>query len=222
MILVVGAFLVALATLSSAINWPASLDDPAATALPRLLQQRSAVILGYSSYFLSSVLMIPMALALQAALARQRPSLVLSVATAFGVLAGAAKPLGIIRWLSAMPLLAQAYVDPATSDQGRETISVLYQMLNSYAGAVGELLGVALFGGLWALLLGIALLRSGQLPRWLGGLGVVVGGLSLLPLLEIAGVSIGPLLTLSNASWYLWVLATGITLLTRRDTKISA
>ena len=42
--------------LGQAIGWPASLGDPASVALPRLLQQESAVRLGYSAYLVYSML----------------------------------------------------------------------------------------------------------------------------------------------------------------------
>lgn len=42
--------------LGQAIGWPASLGDPASVALPRLLEQESAVRLGYSAYLVYSML----------------------------------------------------------------------------------------------------------------------------------------------------------------------
>lgn len=42
--------------LGQAIGWPASLGDPASVALPRLLEQESAVRLGYSAYLFYSML----------------------------------------------------------------------------------------------------------------------------------------------------------------------
>ena len=54
--------LAALFILGAAINWPASLDEPAAVNLPLILEQAGAVTLGYGSYFLSSLLLTPIAL----------------------------------------------------------------------------------------------------------------------------------------------------------------
>ncbi|MDZ4717000.1 MAG: DUF4386 family protein [Roseiflexaceae bacterium] len=216
MALVVVSFLVCLGILSSAINWPVSLDYPASTMLPLLVEQRGAVLFGYSLYFLSAVLIIPMALLLQRVLDPQRQSVLISIATVFGILAGVVKPFGIIRWLVAMPTLAQAYVDPNANEASRQTISLIFTTLNTYAGALGELLGVALLGGLWALLIGVALLRLKWDRGILAWTGVLVGLAALLPIAEIYGINLGPILTISNAAWYLWVLGFGITLLRQR------
>lgn len=47
--------------LSSGLGWPQSLDLPAAQALPLIHEQASTVALGYSLYFLSAFLLIPLA-----------------------------------------------------------------------------------------------------------------------------------------------------------------
>jgi len=73
---------------------------------------------------------------------------------AFAIAAGILKTLGIVRWLTTMPMLADLYVvtpDPAT----RAIIEVSYMTLNAYAGGVGELLGVQLVSGLWLISLGL-------------------------------------------------------------------
>lgn len=218
MLLTVGAFLVALGTLGAAINWPQSLQYPASQMLPLLAERLPTVLIGYSAYLLSAVLLIPMTILLQRALDPQRTTTVLTIATAFGVLSGIAKPLGILRWLEAMPTLARAYTDAAAPDATRQTIGIVYETLNAYAGSLGEVVGVALFGGLWATLVGVALLRMRRLPVF-GWSGIAVGLLSLLPIVQIYGIELGPVLTVSNAAWYLWVLAFGIRLWTVRSTQ---
>ena len=59
-----------------------------------------------------------------------------------------------------MPFLAEAYVDPDAPYATRQTISIVYDAFNEYAGGVGELLGVTLTGALWIVLTSVALLRS--------------------------------------------------------------
>jgi len=77
-------------------------------------------------------------------------------------------------------------------------------------------LGVALLGGLWALLIGVALLKQKWDRGILAWTGILVGLAALLPIAEIYGINLGPILTISNAAWYLWVLGFGITLLRQR------
>ena len=101
--------------LSSSINWPASLDEPASVNLPLIVEQRGAVILGYGSYFLYSLLILPLSITLYFALRGCEASPLLAVAAGFGVISALARVLGIGRWLFLMPFLAEIYGDPASS-----------------------------------------------------------------------------------------------------------
>lgn len=206
----------ALFILGGAINWPANLDEPAAVNLPLIVAQANAVALGYSSYFLSALLLAPIAL-LVYVLGREeggRPTLL--VAAGLGVLASFAKLLGISRWLLMMPLLAQTYTDPGASEATRAAVSVTYDAFNSYAGGVGEVLGVALLSGFWTLLVSVVLLRGSSLaPRWMGVYGLVAAVLLLVAIAETFGVDVGPILIIQGFAWQFWLLFLGIFLLRR-------
>lgn len=209
-------FMVAFLTLGSAIDWPASLDKPAAEVLPLIREQRAAVALGYTSYFISALLLIPIALLLRPILRSaggQQADGLLGVAAGFGAIAGFAKLLGIGRWLFMMPALADSYA--AAGPGARETLELIYAAFNNYAGGVGENLGVALFGGLWTAGVAVAILRSGALPRWLGYGGAAAALAVLSPLAEVYGVGVGPMLIVSGVIWQLWMIALGGTLLVR-------
>ena len=203
--------LAALFILGAAINWPASLDEPAAVNLPLILEQAGAVTLGYGSYFLSSLLLAPIALLVYALGREGDGHVTLLVAAGLGVLASFAKLLGISRWLLVMPVLAQSYIDPAVSDATRAAITVAYDTLNSYSGGVGELLGVSLLSGLWTLLVSTVLLRGSTLaPRWMGVFGLVAGVLLLGSLPAVVGVDVGPIPLIQGFAWQFWLLALGI------------
>lgn len=206
----------ALFILGGAINWPASLDEPASVLLPLIVEQAGAVALGYSSYFLSALLLAPIALLLYVVGGAERGRATLLVAAGLGALASFAKLLGISRWLLMMPLLAQAYVDPGASEATRAAISVTFDAFNNYAGGVGELVGVSLLSGLWTLLVSAALLRGSALaPRWMGWLGLLAGALLLVAVVGAFGVDVGPILIIQGLAWQLWLLALGIFLLRR-------
>jgi hypothetical protein len=207
----------ALLILGGAINWPASLGEPAAVNLPLIVAQSGPVALGYSSYFLSALLLAPIALLIYLLGREGRGRAALLVGAGLGVLASFAKLLGISRWLLTMPLLAQAYVDPGASEATRATVGLLYDALNSYVGGVGELLGVALLSGLWTLLVSIVLLRGSSLaPRWMGVYGLVAAGLLLVAVSKVFGFDLGPLLIIQGFAWQFWLLALGIFLLRRK------
>ncbi len=201
-----GSFFVAFLVLGNAIDWPASLDNPASQALPLILQERSAVALGYTAYFLSATMLIPISLLLWHILASE--SALMRVTAGLGMLAGFAKLLGIGRWLLLMPSLAEQY--SATSDPNlRASIELIYTSFNNYAGGVGEQLGVAFFAGLWTAGVALTILWHSRLPRWFGYSGIVVAISVLLPLAEIYNVSVGPMLIISGSLWQLWLITLG-------------
>ena len=135
-----------MAVLGAAIEWPASLDWPAAELLPRLLANEAAVRQGYLLYLAYSLLFWPVALltADVAAGGAERGPL-LRLALGFAAVSTLARAIGILRWLTVMPGLAAAY---ASGGADQAAIAAIYTALNSYGGGIGELLGVSLFAAL--------------------------------------------------------------------------
>lgn len=200
--------------LNGAINWPASLDEPARVNLPLILERQGAVTLGYGAYLAYSLLVLPLSVMLYFLLKeRGTSSPLLAVAAGFGIVSALARALGIGRWLFAMPFLAEAYVAPGTGDATRQTISVVYDALNEYAGGVGELLGVTLLGAAWIVLTSAALLRSRRFPNWLGVLGLLAALLLLPGLLSVVGLDVGTLFAVIGGNVLLvWMLSLAVVL----------
>lgn len=166
-------FLVPIMVLGQAIGWPASLRLPAGEMMPLIAANPFAVQFGYAAYLLTSLALIPFALALRRhAIRRGIDGLLVDAAVALGVVAGAMKMLGIVRWHSAMPALAAMNAN-AADPASRQAIEAIYFGINSYAGAVGELLGVQLVGGAFIVAAGLVLARGGM--RRIGYAGVLVG-----------------------------------------------
>lgn len=190
--------------LATSIDWPRSLGDPASVALPRLLANQGAVALGYGAYLLSALAMIPLAVMLRDTLGMT--GTLGRLAVAFGTIAGLAKALGILRWHVLMPGLAEQYVagDAAT----RAAVTVAYEAFNAYAGGIGEVLGVALFSGLWTLTLAVALHRVGA--RRLAWVAAASAVLLLVTIADRFGLDLGPVLTVSGIGWQLVLAAIGI------------
>jgi Domain of unknown function (DUF4386) len=214
LLLVQGVLMFApLAILGSAIGWPASLDEPASRNLPLILEQDGAVKLGYSLYLLYSILFWPLAALLSKVLARGENSAILSIASGFGALSALARASGLLRWLVAMPALAQLYVNAPPA--ARDALNAVYVALNEYGGSIGELLGVNLFAALWIGLTSLHIWQSRVLPRPIASFGFVVSLGALLPWLEVYGLDLGPVITLGVTGVQLWLLVLGGVLLLR-------
>ena len=203
--------------LGASINWPASLDEPASVNLPLILDQYVAMMTGYTIYLVYSLLFWPMAYLTGRAIVISDPGNTLfRVATGFAVLSTLARALGIVRWLFAMPVLARLYTNPAATENLKNNISMVYEMLNAYAGGIGELLGVSLFASIWLVLISILLLRSSHWPNWLGYFGLIVAASLLLNLLEMIGIDMGAMITVSETLQHFWMLATAIVFLRKK------
>jgi hypothetical protein len=204
--------------LGGAINWPASLNEPPSVVLPLIAQQADAVRIGYLIYLAYSILFWPLALlTARVVVDGETLSPMLRIAAGFGIASAVARTLGIIRWLVAMPGLAVIYNDPNATEAARTAAEVAYRALNDYGGSVGELLGVSLFAALWLALLGAASLRNGALPRWLSIFGLFTALALATNLVELFGINLGALITVTTALVQLWFLAAGIVLLARRS-----
>lgn len=211
-----------MAILGPAINWPASLGEPAQVMLPLIYAQAGAVQLGYFIYLLYSILFWPVALLTVRVVAGSdsfNPAL--RLAAGFGIASTVLRTLGIIRWLFPMPVLAALYVDPATSAQTQETIAIVYHMLNNYAGFIGEVLGVGFFAAMWLTLVSAVMLRQGQLPRWLGWFGLVAALGLFSSILEMFGVDLGAFITVTVSLLHFWFMAAGGVLLFRKSGPIT-
>jgi hypothetical protein len=196
--------------LSSAIGWPASLDDPASIALPRLAEDGPAVMLGYGCYLLAALLLVPATAALNGRLGISGP---LAQATlGLAVVSAVAKMIGISRWLFVMPDLAVAYGQPGADLGG---IDQLFSAINAYAGGIGEVIGVGLVSGVWSLTVAAALWRvGGMVPTALAGLLGLTGLGLFLTIPAGLGMELGPVLTLTNIAWQFALFAVGLWALT--------
>ena len=196
-----------LAILGAAINWPASLDEPASVNLPLILAQATGVKLGYFLYMVYSVLIIPVAFVISRMVAGgNQPNTLLNIANGFAIGSAVLRVLGIIRWLIPMPILARIYTDPATSPATREAVAAMYDMLNAYAGSIGEVLGVGFFAALWVGITAFVILRDGTLPRWIGVYGLLSAVALTAGLLEIIEIDAGALLSVNVTMLHFWWL----------------
>lgn len=200
--------------LGAAINWPESLSDPAAIALPRLLENEDAVRFGYIAYLLYSVL-FAVAMILLLRFAKSRAVIAVgSLIAGFAIASTVARSIGIVRWLVPAPELADAYAG-TTNETERVAISVVFDSLNSYGGTIGEVLGVSIFAAISIGLLSVAALKTRAFPLWIGVFGLVSALAVLATAVELAGADASSLIFFGTTLVQLWFLATGIWLLVR-------
>jgi hypothetical protein len=192
------------AILGPAIGWPASLRNPAAQQLTAIAAAPSALVLGYGVYLLYSLAIAPVAIVVAWRVTHLRGPMAAMI-VAFGALSAIARAIGILRWLTVMPALAVSYA--AADAPTRATIEAVFNALNSYGGGIGELLGLALFGGLWLLIAMIAAIQSKRLPLWLSAFGIVAALLQIALFAPALGVAAPVPVAMAVTVFVLWLIA---------------
>jgi hypothetical protein len=217
------AFNVFFTLLSVTFEYPDILREPAGYVLRHFDEGGSALVAIWYGFVLTAVLFVPLAILVHKVLARQDTPY-MAVATAFGVVAGVVQFLGLARWPFLVPYLADTYLDPASSGATRESVAVVFEAFNRYAGvAVGEHLGY-LFTGLWTVLVALAMFGS-ALPfrRLLSLLGMASAAAILVGTLEPVGF--GPaanVVVVGYILWSIWLALFGIFLLLTRSLRSRA
>jgi hypothetical protein len=190
------------------------LDLPASHNLPLLLTQPTSVKLGYSVYLLYSLLFFPVILLISRAIAgKDELPMLLKLAVGFALLSTLARCLGIIRWLTVMPALATQYqaADPA----GQSVIATVYTAFNSYAGGVGEILGVFLLAATSVAFLASALWQKVEVPHWIALMAWATAlGLFFLSL-ELFGLNLSAFIAPFSILYMVWLVCLGVYLIRR-------
>src|SRR5215210_3830035 len=225
LILVPIAFNLLFTLLSVTFEYPDILREPAGYVLQRFDAGGAGLVATWYGFMLTAVLFVPLAVVVHRVLASDGREagepFYLGLATVFGVVAGMVQFLGLVRWPFLVPYLADSYTDPTSSEATRESVAVVFEAFNQYAGAaVGEHLGY-LFTGLWTALVALALLQSplfGRLRRWFGLLGLVSAAGILAGTLEFVGfILAADVVAVAYILWSVWLLAFGIALLWRTE-----
>jgi hypothetical protein len=217
------AFNLLFTLLSVTFEYPDILRQPAGYVLERFDAGGAGLVATWYGFMLTAVLFVPLVVLVHRVLAgdgrEAGAPFYLGLATAFGVVAGVVQFLGLVRWPFLVPYLADSYTDPASSEATRQSVAVVFEAFNRYAGvAVGEHLGY-LFTGLWTALVALAMFGS-ALPfrRWLSLLGMVSAAGVLVGTLEPAGFEAAAnIVVVGYILWSIWLALTGIFLLRTRS-----
>ena len=189
------AYLIGLVLFIVVLDYP-SITNPAQKVA--LLVEKQTVIFSTNllMYVFFGVFLVVLSLALYDRLKTGAPAM-MQAATALGIIwAGSLVASGMVSNAGIEPTVALYATDPvqaALSWQGIETVA------NGLGNGNGEILG-----GLFALLVSLAALRNGGLPKGLNLLGLLVGAVGIISILPglTALVSI---FGLSQMVWYVWL-----------------
>jgi hypothetical protein len=179
-----------------------SITDPAQKVA--LLVEKQMVIFSTNllMYVFFGVFLVVLALALYDRLKAGAPAM-MQVATAIGIIwAGSLIASGMVANAGIDPVVALYAKDPAQA-------ALTWQGIESVASGLGNGNGEIL-GGLWTLLVSLAALRAGGLPKGLNILGLCVGAVGIISLIPgLTDLMIG-VFGLSQIIWFVWL---GIVLL---------
>ena len=189
------AYLIGLVLFIIVLDYP-SITDPAQKVA--LLVEKRTVIFATNllMYVFFGVFLVVLSLALYDRLKTGAPAM-MQVATALAIIwAGSLIAGGMVSNAGIDPTVALYATDPAQaalSWQGIETVA------NGLGNGNGEILG-----GLFALLVSLAALRAGGLPKGLNLLGLLVGAVGILSILP-GLTDLVSVFGLSQMVWYVWL-----------------
>lgn len=199
------------AILGHYFNFPDILRQPAAIAFDLFKANQYMIVTGYYIFMCSSLVYIPLSYALSQSLKQDDNTLSLKILVGLGITTAIFQCLGFIRWIFVMPYLTQTYFN---QPEAQQSITIIYEMLNRYAGmSVGEHLGFIAMGS-WTIVLGIVLVKHSKVNAWIGYVGVLIGSLIILSIAEHFGGSLAPLFGtlnfLANTFWIFWLVGLAI------------
>lgn len=190
------AYLIGMALFLVVLDIP-SITDPAQKVA--LLVRMPLVIFATNllMYVFFGVVLIVLALALYDRLKAGAPAL-MQVTTALGVIwAGSLIASGMVANAGIAPVVALHATDPA---QAAVTWQAIEIVANGLGNGNGEILG-----GLWALLVSLAALRAGGLPKGLNIIGLLVGAVGILSLIPALTSALTGVFGLSQIIWFVWL-----------------
>jgi hypothetical protein len=207
------AFMLVFAYLAARFDYPAILDGPAGTVLPRLLATGVSGRAAWAVYAFLPLIWLPAGVGAYCALRRFAPGAML-LALQWAIVAAISMMLGLMRWPSVHWHLAQAQATAAPEQQ--PVIAAVFDGLNSYLGNyIGEFLGELSFSGFF-LLSSWTLWRSRAAPRWVAGTGLATSAAGLVGMLRNLTGAVAPVAAFNNYLLPLWMIIFGVVLIRLR------
>jgi len=201
------AYLIGMALFLVVLDYP-SITDPAQKVALLIDKQMIVFSTNLLMYVFFGVVLIVMALALYERLKSGAPA-IMQVATVIGIIwAGSLIASGMVSNAGIAPAVALYAKDPVQA-------ALTWQGIESVASGLGNGNGEIL-GGLWTLLVSLAGLRAGGLPKALNILGLLVGAVGILSIIPGLTEMLVGVFGLSQIIWFVWL---GIVLLRSNPVK---
>ena len=202
-------------------DYPDILRQPAADILSSF-QQHSPQIIYIWLAFAWSGLPILFAIILLHKIVNRQDTPYLWVGTICGVTGAVTQIIGLLRWVFVVPVLSEAYSNPAAAEATRQAIAVTFQVVHHYGGVViGEHIG-QIFTIIWIIFVSIVFLKSKIIDRWLGWFGFVTSFIYLLGQSELLATVVPSFPVISEAAfigsvlWLIWMVIIGIYLISNK------
>lgn len=204
--------------LGANFNFPDILRQPAANAFTLFRENQTIIVFGYYIFLLSSLLFIPLTIILQKALYQTKNKTALHLFFGFGLATAIFQCIGFVRWIFVMPFLTESYFN---NPESQKTITIIYEMLNRYAGmSIGEHLGFLVIN-CWTICLGLILIKHPNFNKWLGIIGIVIGIILIVSILEhfggLTSSIFAELNMIANTLWTIWLIVIGVFILRMKN-----
>ena len=189
------------------LDYP-SLTDPAQKVALNVDKQMVVFSTNLLMYVFFGIFLVVLSLALYDRMKSGAPALMQAAAVIGIIWAGSLIASGMVANAGLATIVSLYAKDPTQASltfQGIETV------VNGLGNANGEILG-----GVWTLLVSIAGLRAGGLPKGLNRLGLLVGAVGVLSLIPGLTESSVGIFGLSQIIWFVWL---GIVLLRRTPSR---
>lgn len=201
--------------LSLEFDYPAVMDDPPAEVLRAVFEAEGRIEIWWLGVTLAACLLLLVSVGLPMVIASERDRAVGTMVAASGATAALMTILDTGQWVWLYPDMADRW-----SEAGEPLRLAIEADWSSYHELVGEGIGrylATLFSALWALGLGVLLLRSSRWPGLYGWAGIAAGALFLISALP--GLSFdawGLINTAGFGIWFVWLIVIGLALLGAR------
>lgn len=197
------AYLIGMALFLVVLDYP-SITSSAQKVSLLVEQQMVTFSTNLLMYVFFGIFLIVLSMALYDRLKSGAPAM-MQVATTIGIIwAGSLIASGMVANAGISPVVALYAKDPAQA-------ALIWQGIEIVASGLGNGNGEIL-GGLWVLMVSLAALRVGGLPKGLNILGLLVGALGILSIIPGLTETLTGVFGLSQIIWFIWL---GIVLLRR-------